>query len=216
MIALTRWIRVAMTATFVVAVIGLATANDQPAPSPKELKEAVDTLRDTFEDQYKAAETNNTKRKELAHKLFDEAPKRKSAALQYACYDEARRLAATAGDAKLALDALAALTSKFQGTPPELASDTLKLLGDAELTPEAAAGLLSLVADAANSALEREDYAGAVSLGKLWSAAAKKTEDLDLVGEARRFLLRAEALKIAVDTIKTKPMDPPANEALGQ
>ena len=43
--------------------------------------------------------------------------------------------AASGGDAKLALDALSILTTKFKGTSPELAGDTLKLLGDADLTP---------------------------------------------------------------------------------
>src|SRR5439155_12684636 len=140
----------------------------------------------------------------------------KTAAMQYASYDEARRLAAAGGDARLALDALAVLTTKFKGAPPELASDTLKLLGDSDLSPEGAAGLLALAGDAASAALEREDYAGAVALGKLFVAAAKKTEDPDILVDARRFLTRAEALKAAVDTIKTKPDDAAANEALGQ
>ncbi|MCI0705684.1 MAG: WD40 repeat domain-containing protein [Planctomycetia bacterium] len=216
MTKLVRLVRVTLAALFAVVVVGLATAQDQPAPPPKDLKEAVETLRDTFDEDYKAAENDVEKRKALAQKLFDRAAKLKTPALQYACYDEARKLAASAGDAKLAIDALSALTSKFRGTPPDLANETLKLLGDAELTPGDVAGLLTLASDAANAALEREDYAGAISMGKLWVAAAKKTGDPEIVGEARKFLGRAEGLKSAVDTIKIKPTDPTANESLGQ
>ena len=204
----------------VVAALGLAVAGgaaDEPqAPSARDLKEAVDTLRDVFEKDYKAAETDAKAQKALAKKLFDLAPKRKTAAMQYACFDEARLLAARGGDARLALDALAALTTKFKNAPPELATDTFKLLGAAELSPEAATGLLALAAEGAAAALEREDFPTAVALAKLLVAAAKKTEDPDIAAEARKFLARAEALAAATDTIKTKPDDPAANEALGR
>ena len=149
MTVLVRRVRLAVVAAFAVTLVGVATAQQQTAPSPSELKEAVETLKDVYETDYKAAETDAKAKKMLARKLFEGAPKRKTAAMQYASYDEARRLAAGGGDAKLALDALTILTTKFKGTPPELAGDTLKLLGDADLTPEAAAGLLALAAEGA-------------------------------------------------------------------
>ncbi len=209
-------VRALVAALFAVAVVSLATAADEPeTPAPNDIQEAVDTLRDVYEKDYKDAETDNKAKKALARKLFEGAPKRKTAAMRYASYDEARRLAATGGDTKLALDALSALSTKFRGTPRDLASETLKLLGDADLSPADAAGLLALATDAANTALEREDYAGAVVLGKLVVAAAKKTEDPDIVAEARKFLARAESLKSAIETIVKEPNNATANEALG-
>jgi hypothetical protein len=204
----------------VIAALGLAAAcgaADEPqAPSARDLKEAVDTLKDVFERDYKAAETDAKAQKALARKLFDLAPKRKTAAMQFACFDEARRLAALGGDARLALDALTALTTQFKGAPPELATDTLKLLVAADLPLEAVGGLMTFAAERAAAALEREDFATAVALARLLVAAAKKTEDPDIAAEARKFLARGEALASAADIIKTKPDDPTANEVLGR
>jgi hypothetical protein len=208
---LVRRVRPALVAAFALAVVGAAAAQEQAAPTPQELKEAVETLKDVYETDYKNAEKDAKAKKALAKKLFEGAPKRKTAAMRYASYDEARRLAAGAGDAKMAI-----LTTKFKGTPPTLAGDTLKLLGDADLTPEAATGLLTLAAEGANAALEREDYAGAVALAKLLVAASKKSEDPDQLADAKKFLTKVETLKTAVDTVKTKPDDPAANESLGQ
>jgi|GEM_PF-4008310 len=217
MVASFRWVRLIVFAVFALGIAGLAFAADEPdAPKGQELKDAIAALKDVYETDYKNAESDPKAKKALAKKLFDGAAKRKSAALQYACYDEARRLAAAAGDAKLALDALAILTTKFRGTPPEIAAETLKLLGGSDLSVDSAAGLLALAQDAANNALEREDYAGAVAMGNLLLAAAKKSDDPDIVLSAREFLTRVEKLKAAVDTIKTNPDDAGANESLGQ
>ncbi|MBN9121062.1 MAG: WD40 repeat domain-containing protein, partial [Planctomycetes bacterium] len=192
-------------------------AADEPSvPPERDLKEAVALLKDVYEKRYAAAEADPEAKKALARKLFEVAPKRKTAPVQYACYDEARRLAARGGDARLALEALAALTTRFKGTPPDLAADTLKLLGDTELPPDAAAGLLALATEGAERALAREDYAGAVALARLRVAAAQKAKEPNVLADARRFLSRAEELKTAVDTIKTRPDDAAANEALGR
>ena len=207
-------VRLTLATVFAVAVAGAVSAAE-PAPSPKDVKEAVDTLHDVYESDYKSAEKDPKEKKALAKKLFDGAPKRKTAAMQFASYDEARRLAAAAGDAKLALEALSALTAQFT-VSADLTADTLKALGDADLTPADAIALITLASNSANAALEREDYTGAVALSKLIAAAAKKTEDPDRLIEARKFLTKVEGLKKAVDTIKQNPNDPTANESLGQ
>jgi DNA-binding beta-propeller fold protein YncE len=210
-------VRCAVLGAFAALAVTVAGAAEEPqAPTPAELKEAVDTLKDVYERDYRDAGTSATAKVALARKLFDGAPKRKTAVMQYACLDEARRLAALGGDARLALDALTALSTKFKGTPPELANDTLKLLGDADLSADAAKDVIVLVAEGAAAALDREDYAGAVALAKLLAAAAKKSEDPDALAEARELLARLEALKAAVDALKTKPDDAAANEVLGR
>lgn len=210
-------VRAVATALFAVAVVGLAPAADPPAaPSAADIKEATEALRDVFENDFKGAETDPKAKKELARKLFDLAPKRKTAAMQYACLDEARKLAAAGGDAKLAFAALALLAGRPAEGAGDLVADTLKRLGESELAPADASTLLAHANEAATAALEREDYAGAVVFGKLAVAAAKKTEDPDLVVDARRSLARAEALKSAVETIAKEPNNAAANDTLGR
>jgi streptogramin lyase len=216
MTPLVRRVSLAIVAALTVTVVGVTSAQEQTAPTPQELKEAIDTIKDVYESYYKDAETDTKAKKALARKLFEGAPKRKTSVMRYASYEEARRLAASAGDAKTALDALTILSTQFKGTPASLADETLKVLGDTNFTPESVIGLLTLATEGANAALEREDYAGAVTLAKLLVTAAKKSEDPDQLADAKKLLHKVETLKTAVDTIKTKPGDPDANEALGQ
>ena len=199
-----------VVAALTVATAGLASADDRPAvPKPRDLKEAIAALHDVFEKDYKQAETDASAKKALARKLFDIAPKRKAIALQYVCYDEARKLAASGGDVQLTLDAFAILSTRFRGTPPELTRETLQLLGGGP-------GLLAHAQDAAASAVEREDYVAALALGHLLIEAARKTQDPDVVLNARKFLARVEALKSAVAAIKSNPDDAAANATLGE
>lgn len=207
----------ALVVALAVAVVGLAPAADMPeTPNAAELKEAVDALKDAFEKDYTAADKDAKAKTVLARKLFDGAPKRKTPALRYASYDQARRLAAAGGDVKLALDALGAINANFRDVPPDLATDTLKALAAADLAPDAAAGLFGLARDATDDALQRGEYKAAVELGKLLVAAAKKAEDPDVLIDARKLLARLEGLASAFEVIKTKPNDPAANEALGR
>lgn len=217
MTTLVRRFRPVVVAALAVALAALAPAADvAEAPKVADLKEAVEALGDAFEKDYAAAETDAKAKAALARKLFDGAPRRKTAALRYASYDQARQLAAAGGDIKLALAALAAINAKFTGAPPDLATDTLRRLAAADLAPDAAADLFALARDAADDALERGEYAGAVALGKLLVTVAKKAEDPDVLIDARKLLGRLEALASAVEVIKARPDDPAANEALGR
>lgn len=210
-------VRAVAAALLALALAGLAPAADPPAaPSAGDIKEATDALRDVFEKDFKNAETDNKAKKELARKLFDLAPKRKTAAMQYACFDEARKFAAAGGDAKLAFAALAALVGRPAEGAGDLAADTLERLGESELAPADATTLLAHANEAATAALEREDYAAAAVFGKLAVAAAKKTEDPDLMLDARRSLARAEALKSAGETLAKEPNNAAANDTLGR
>ncbi|VTR91957.1 wd-40 repeat protein : WD-repeat protein (Fragment) OS=Gemmata sp. Wa1-1 PE=4 SV=1: WD40: WD40: WD40: WD40: WD40 [Gemmata massiliana] len=210
-------LRIVAPALFALTAFGLATAASEPdLPTPKDVKESVDALRDAYEKHYKAAEMDAKAKKDLAKKLYTEAPKRKTPAMQYASYDEARQLAAVSGDVRLTLDALVALSTKFPGVDQNLAPDTIKLLGDAALASTEDTGLIALTTEAASSAFEREDFTTTVVLGKLLATAAKKAEDPDATLEARRLLREAEALTAAQGAIKAKPNDPAASETLGR
>src|SRR5262245_58290365 len=91
------------------ACTGLAAAQPpkpEATPSAAEIKAAVESLKDVYDKYYAAAEKQDLDKLALAKRLLEAAPKRKTPAMIFACYDEARRLAAAGGDAKLALGAI--------------------------------------------------------------------------------------------------------------
>jgi WD domain, G-beta repeat len=212
-----RRVRAACAAVAVVVAAQLAAA--QPVkpvevPPAAEVTAAVETLRDVYDKDYSAAEKDAKAKRALAQKLFDGAAKRKTVAMVFASFDEARRLAAAGGDVKLATAALGALQQRF-ALPGPFFRDTLKQLADSDLPAADAPPLSKLARDEAASALDREDYDGAVELAGIAAAAAKKAQDPDLAIEQREYRARVEALRKAVATVKSQPDDPEANAALG-
>src|SRR5580698_10515892 len=201
----------------------LATAHFAPGQSSKpadiptsaDIKTSSDTLRDVYERDYVAAEKDAKGKKALAQKLFDTAAKRKTAAMVYACYDEARRLASAGGDWKLAVSAVTALNQRFPNLPRSLLPETLKQLDAAEVPVADAPPLAILAREEAVFALDREDYNSAVDLVSVAVVAAKKAEDPDLTLEMREYQTRLEALRKAIAILKTKPDDTAANTSLG-
>ena len=133
----------------------------------------------------------------------------------FACYDEARQLAATGGDVKIALGAVDAMNRRFTNMSEKLLRDTLKQLSEASLPVADALAIARLAQEEAAVALDREDYSGAVELAGIAAAAAKKSEDLDVAGEVRALMAKVVGLAAAVATVKTKPDDPDANTVLG-
>jgi WD40 repeat protein len=184
-------------------------------PPADDIKGAVETLKDVFEKDYALAETSAEGKLALARKLFGLAPQRKTAGMIFACHDEARRLAARAGDAKTALAAAEAIHARFTGVPATLMAETFVLLGKSDLKAEGAEALAPLARAAAAAALDREDYAAAAELAGVAQEAAKKAGDPDLALELRGFRARIDALGKAAATLGTKPDDPEANGVLG-
>ena len=184
-------------------------------PASAEIKLAIETLRDVYEKDYAAAELDAKGKKALAQKLFEGAARRKTAAMVFASYEEARRFASAGGDVKLAMAAVAALTQRFSNLPRTLLADTLKQLVEGELSASDASTLAQQAREEAASALDREDYHTAVDLIGLAVTAAKKADDPDLALEMREQRSRLDAFQKAVAVLKTKPNDPGANDTLG-
>jgi hypothetical protein len=212
------WIR----PTGVAAILFLAHAfgSGQPSkngeiPSATEMKAAVETLHDVFEKDYALAEKDSKGKKVLAQKLYDSASKRKTPAMVFACYEEARRLASTGGDVKLAVATVTALNQRFPSLPRSLLPDTLKQLALAEVSATDATSLALLAREEAILAIDREDYMGAFELIEVSVVAAKKAEEPDLAHELREYRASLDALRKAVAVLKTKPTDPTANTTLG-
>jgi WD40 repeat protein len=185
-------------------------------PSAEEIKAATDTLKDVYDKDYVAAEKDAKLQTALAKKLFDLAPQRKTAAMVFACYDEARRLAASAGNVKLAIAALNALEQdrRFK-VAPSLRFATLSTLGKSELAHADARALAELTRDEAVIALNAEDYKTAADFASIAATAAKAADNPDFALDVREFRTHIEALREASYTLKTKPDDPDANTVLG-
>lgn len=217
---MTRFARRARVVCAGIALLVAAKlASAQPAkpvelPSNADIKAAVETLRDVFDKEYAAAEKDAKGKKALAVKLLGIAPQRKTPAMVYACYDEARLLSAQAGDLKVTLGAFDNLNRRFV-IDPKHHRETLQLLSEADLKPADAMQLAKLARDTAAAFLDEEKYEQASDLAGIAVAAAKKAEDVDAANEARAFKTRVETLTAAIATIKTKPDDPDANAALG-
>lgn len=206
--------------SFALLALAALSGQAQPAKAPEipteaEIKAAVATLHDVYEKDYSAAEKDAKAKKALAQKLIDGAPKRKTPAMIYACYDEARRLASLGGELKLAVSAVNGLTQKFPNLPRSLLPETLKQLAATEVSSSDASPLAHLARDEATAALDREDYETAADLMGVAFAAAKKADDPDLALEMREYRGRLEALNQAVQTLKIKGDDPAANNTLG-
>ena len=209
--------RVALAVVLLFATNISAQQPPKPAAMPpaEEIRTAVETLKEVYEKNYDLAETGTEGKLILARKLFELAPMRKTAAMVFACYDEARRLAAMGGDVTIALSAAEALQTRFTGVPATLMAETLVWVGKSPLSAKDAETLAPLARAAAAAALDREDYAAATELAGVALAAAKKAGDPDFALEMRGFRAKIDALAKAADTVKTRPDDPEANGVLG-
>src|ERR1700721_799773 len=101
--ATVHWFRLSVVMSFLFLEATFAagqTSKPLEIPAEAEVKAAVDTLREVYDKEYIAAEKDAKAKKALAQKLFDTAPKRKTSAMVFACYEEARRLAAAGGEGK--------------------------------------------------------------------------------------------------------------------
>ncbi len=206
----------AMTILLISASIIVAqTSKTVEVPSATDIKTAVETLRDVYDKEYAAAEKDTKGKKTLAQKLFDTAAKRKTSSMVFACYEEARRLASAGGDLKLAVAAVNALNQRFTNVSRSLFSDTLKQLVSTEISTSDSPQLAQLAREESASALDREDYDGAVELMSVAVTAAKKADDPDLALEMRDHRTRLEALQKAISVLKTKSDDVAANTTLG-
>jgi WD40 repeat protein len=218
MTAVLRGIRLSSCTVLLLAcakLSGAQTPKQMELPSPNEITLAVETMRDVYDKDYALAAKDSKARKALAQKLFEVASKRKTDAMVFACYEEARRVACMAGDVKLAVSTVTALTKAFRTQPRNLLIDTLKQVAVDEIVPADAPFLALLAREEADGALDREEYAVATDLMEVAALAAKKAEDLDLANEMRAYRARLSTLKKAVAVLKSNPDDAQANATLG-
>lgn len=205
------------------AVVGVALALvpallAQPTPAERppaaEVKTAAETLRDVYDKEYAAADQSEADTKALAKKLLKIAPERKTPAMIFACYDEARRLAAQAGDVRTAFAAVEELKKRFADTG-ELSRDTLRTLAGADVPATEAHALVEQAREESAAALREGNFTRAALFTGYAAGFAKKLQDPDLALELREQRTKLESLAKAKAKVGENPKDPAANTVLG-
>lgn len=207
--------RLAAVAALVLSASALAAADPAPVKTPTaaEIAAATETLKDVFDKDYAASDAKG--KAALARKLFDLAAKRKTPAMVFACYEEARRLAAEAGDVKTALAAAEATNRRFIDVA-DFTRDTLRELSQADLSAGDAATVVKLAREQAAYWLDREQYGTSVELVGYAASAAKKLGDPDLALDLREYRTKLEDLNKAFQAVRGNPKSEPANSVLGE
>ncbi|MHC4253291.1 MAG: hypothetical protein ACYS9X_29580, partial [Planctomycetota bacterium] len=193
-----------------------------PVPSLDERKQAEKLIRDLFKDEY--AKRTVAGRQDLATKLLASARGTKDdPAGLYVLLTEAAELAATAGDIKTAVAAVALQTRRFDVDAAKLQAETLDRARRAVRTPEAARDLAGAYVASAEEARIGDDYDGALDLLKKAESVARSARDAavlaDIQGQAREIRdLQKERRKVRPSLAKLEkdPDDPGANLAVGR
>ncbi len=179
-------------------------------------------VRDLFGPQIDNAKSPFGK-DELAKKLLKQGIESKSdSAAQFVLFNMARDIAASAGDPAVALQAIDESAQVFRIDAIPLREQALATLEKIATNAQAS----RILADAAWQALDDAVAADNFDVGKQLAAeglaAAKRAKDVDLL---RQWTARAkeldetasafDAVRPAVETLRQRPLDPAANQAVG-
>ena len=196
---------------------------DGPAevPDTAKISESRKLVRDLFKQQYARSKDWPDLAKKLL-KQADEAANDPPA--RYAMLDEARLLAAKAGDAETAVKATETLLASFKVSRAKIWAEISKQVLDATgRNPNAAHGVALLLITATDHAIDEDDWTSAQTLVRNAIAAARKARSASLLKGAQTRARRIVQLKTESDkvkkhlvTLKTKPDDPAANLAVGK
>jgi WD40 repeat protein len=207
------------------AATGLAgdPIKKQAIPDKKALAKADNLVRDIFKDEIDKAKSPEAQTKLAVYLQQQGDESTDDAAARYVLYSYARDLAIAAGDPKLALGAVDKIATYFDVAPLELKAETLAKLVPNVPTKEPSKELTTLALDLIADALEADNYAAAVELGKVAAEAAKRAQVLTLVNAVKK---RTEEIATAkerfadlqgfVDRLKKDPSDAEANGKLGE
>ncbi len=196
-------------------------AEPAPVPPAEEQEQTRKLLRDLFRTDY----ANRTARgmNALAVKLLQFSKEEgKGSAMRFVLLDEARDLAARAGEPALALEAVAALTRHYRVDALKMRQETVETAGRSASSPatsrELAEAYLALMEDLAKA----EEYDAAKGLASRAQSAARKARDQGLYERLQALdkeigALRAEygRVKPSLQTLQENPNDPEANLAAG-
>ena len=207
-----------------VFVVSTTRATDPLAPIPA--APAVTAAQKTIRDIYKTdfTKTKTADQLELARKLLKAGEETTNDSIgRYALYQEARTIAAKAGDVALAVSAAEATCKAFEVNRPDLIIATLEAAGKSITHPNKA--IVEAALDAAEDQIQVDDYSGASRLLKVAVSAASRVNvnQTALTATVTAMTQDVEAARKAYEAtvgerkILTKtPDDPIANLRVGR
>ena len=194
-----------------------------PLPDAAALKKADALVLDIFKEDIDKAKDAESRTK-LAGVLLQQAKEIKDdPAARYVLLRYATEVAAAAGDAPLALQAVAEMTRDFD--LPTLASKAGALaVVVANVTAEGPSkALVDLALNLLNEAVDQDNYPVAKDLGNVAFKAAKKSKSFSLVASVQKRIQEVVAvekgfdrMKPYLDQLKKDPQDAEANLELGK
>jgi hypothetical protein len=202
-------------------------ANKQHVPAPDARKKAEALVRELYAGEYARASKDPAEKARLAATLLLEGKDTTDdPAGRYVLFCEARDLAAQAGDAPTALQAVLELAQDFALGPDDVSAMKVRALETAAAAPGSAESSRAVV-DAAlillDEATAADNYDATLRLVATAEAAARKLKSVPLVLSIRRrgqevHALRADYAQVKpyADTLRQNPGDPRANRELGK
>ncbi|HEY1786135.1 MAG TPA: NPCBM/NEW2 domain-containing protein, partial [Pirellulales bacterium] len=193
-----------------------------PVPDADALKAAIAEIQSLLKADFSAAKKPD-QRIALAEKLLGLAKDSDAPTERYALLSEAQRLAASAGDAGLAMQAIGAQAEEFAVQRLELAADMLDSLASKELPAAARKELVEAILPLIDEAAAASQFKLARRLAAIGLAVARKASATD----AAKTLARqshdlaaqeklAEAADAARKQLAEKPDDAEAHLTLGK
>jgi hypothetical protein len=198
-------------------------AKKLPVPDQQAQARALNLINDIFKEDIALAKEPEAKSKLAAYLLQQGRESKEFPANRYILFREARDLAARAGDAGLALQAVDELAREFDVNPLEMKAKTLTAVAESNLTKEAGKTLVDITLPLIHEALEADNYETALALGQVAETAARKSKILALVTDVQKRINEVQTiqkgfarLQVYVDRLKKNPKDPEANLELGR
>ncbi len=194
-----------------------------PVPEAAAQKEALAIIREVYQEESTAAKSS-TKKVALGKKLIAEADQARDEPSSYfVLLRVARDLGASAGDTKLALQAVDLIAATFEIPALQAKAQTLAKVAKSARTSTQRKALAAGAADLIDEALAEDDFDAAKQLVDLSLAAARKVRDGSLVKSitARKKQIRHAAdayteIQTILTTLEEKPVDAEANLAAGK
>lgn len=214
----------------VVAVLGLATwslgqgeGKRLPVPDQAAQAKSLKLVLDVFMDDIAAAKDAEARAKLAGNLLQQGRESKDDLANRFVLFREARDLAARAGEATLALQAVDELGREFDVSVLDMKAATLAAVAGSDISKEAAKSLVETTLPLIHDALEADNYDAALALGNVADVAARKSKILNLVTSVKKRNDEIVAvqkgfsrLQAYVDRLKKNPKDAEANLELGK
>jgi WD40 repeat protein len=202
-------------------------AKKQPLPIKAEQDKALALIHELFGSEYKTAGKNPIEKIRLAGTLLQEArDTRDYPAGRFMLLREALDLAAQAGDAVIALQAIEELGLSFQYPSAKLLAMKVQALTTAsEVTgsDDSHRGVLDAALLLLDESLAEDDFDAAGAIVKAAIATAKKLRSVAVLASVKKRdedvqQLKQDYAKVKnhVETLKTTPADPLANMEVGK